>query len=41
MKFYLRPKTKRKRKWTFIFGRKRKRKSPDIMCSFLFHTFSH
>ena len=26
MKFHLRPKTKRKRKWTFIFGRKTKMK---------------
>ena len=42
MKFHLRPKTKRKRKWTFIFGRKNDNESRlNILVFFPFHTFSH
>ena len=41
MKFHLRPKTKQKRKWTFIFGRKRKQKSPDDISVFFLSFFIH
>jgi len=39
MKFYLRPKTKRKQKSTFISAEKRKRKSPDNIS--VFFSFSY
>jgi len=39
MKFHLRPKMKRKRKWTFISDEKRKRMSPDNIS--VFFSFSY